>query len=292
MNMKNFQIKKNKKHGFFSVEPLPNEEELNKFYNELYYQKNTGPYSNSYSSEEIKYFEEDSIILEHLYSKSFLNSSRKSFLDLGCGEGYQSNYFYKKKWDLKSFDYSDFGIKNHNPHLITFFEKGNLKSFLNNNLIKYSIIMLKNVLEHVIDPISLLKNIKNVMDEESLLFIDVPNDYSKFQKFLIDKEYSKNTWFCPPQHLHYFQFSSIRNLLIGEGFEIVSIQSGFPIEQFLVNDFSNYVKKKETGKSAHFSRVEISNFLISQGINEYINYRESLSRMEFGRDIKVVLKLK
>ena len=152
--------------------------------------------------------------------------------------------------------------------------------------------MLKNVLEHVISPISILNKIKEVMDDESLLFIDVPNDYSKFQKFLIDKEYSKNTWFCPPQHLHYFQFSSIRNLLIGEGFEIVSIQSGFPIEQFLVNDFSNYVKKKETGKSAHFSRVEISNFLIDQGIEDYIVLKESLARLEFGRDIKVIVKLK
>ncbi len=27
--MKNFQLKENKKYGFFSVEPLPNENELN-----------------------------------------------------------------------------------------------------------------------------------------------------------------------------------------------------------------------------------------------------------------------
>jgi len=292
MDMKNFQLKENNKYGFFSVETLPTEDELNKFYEELYYQNNTGQYESSYSPEEIKFFEEDSIILEYLHTKFFLNSTRKSFLDLGCGEGYQSNYFFKKKWDLKSFDYSDFGIKKHNPHLISFFEKGKLDSFISNSLIKYSIIMLKNVLEHVIDPISLLKNIKNVMDEESFLFIDVPNDYSNFQKMLINKGYTKNTWFSPPEHLHYFQFPSIKKLLEGEGFEIVSIQSGFPIEMFLVNKFSNYTKNQGRGKSSHNSRVEISNFLISQGVEKYINYREASANIEFGRDIKVIVKLK
>jgi SAM-dependent methyltransferase len=292
MNKKKYKIKKNIKYGYYSIDPLPNVEELNKFYEELYYQNNIGQYEDSYSPEEIKFLEEDSIILEYLYSKFFLNSSRKFFLDLGCGEGYQSNYFYKKKWNLRCFDYSNFGLRKHNPHLETYFEKGDINSFLNQNLNKYSIIMLKNVLEHVIDPISLLKQIKNIMDEESFLLIDVPNDYSNFQRMLISKGYTKNTWFIPPQHIHYFQFPSIKKALEGEGFEIISIQSGFPIEMFLVNEFSNYTKNKERGKSSHNSRVEISNFLISQGVDKYINYRESLARIEFGRDIKVIVKLK
>ena len=71
MNKKKYKIKKNIKYGYYSIDPLPNVEELNKFYEELYYQNNIGQYEDSYSPEEIKFLEEDSIILEYLYSKFF-----------------------------------------------------------------------------------------------------------------------------------------------------------------------------------------------------------------------------
>ncbi|UAM97216.1 class I SAM-dependent methyltransferase [Polaribacter litorisediminis] len=183
----------------------------------------------------------------------------------------------------------------HNPNLKNHFVKGELENLLKEvkqKEQKHSIILLKNVLEHVISPTSTLKLIKDIMDEETLLYIDVPNDYSSFQDFLIKNSYTKNTWFCPPQHLHYFQFDSIQKLLQGEGFEIVSLQAGYPIEQFLVNEFSNYVKNKHTGKSAHLSRCEISAFLLNQGIDKYIKLKEVYGDLSFGREIHVSVKLK
>ena len=287
--VKNFKIKKNDKYGFFSVDPNPNKKELAEFYKNEYFQKNNGSYSNSYSNSEIDYFKIDYLILTHLYLKTFPKSDRKSILDLGCGEGYQSHFFYKNNYEVKCFDFSNSGILNHNPELINFFHKGDLENFLNKENNNYSIIILKNVLEHLISPISVLRQIKNIMNMDTLLYIDVPNDYSSFQDFLIEKGYSKNTWFCPPQHLHYFQFSSMRNLLEGEGFEIVSFQSGYPIEQFLVNEFSNYSNNKSAGKAAHNARVEISNFLVDQGLEEYIKLNESFANLSFGRDIRAMV---
>ena len=78
----------------------------------------------------------------------------------------------------------------------------------------------------------------------------------------------------------------------GEGFETVSLQAGFPIEQFLVNEFSNYAKNRSTGKSAHFSRCKISNFLLNQGVDEYIRLKEAYADLSFGRDINIIVKLK
>lgn len=292
MNSLKYKLTKNKKYNFFSVAPLPNSFELERFYKYEYFQNNNGSYSHRYSSEEIDYFKIDYLILSYFYSKTFPKSNKKSILDVGCGEGYQSYFFYKNNYKIKCFDYSDSGLINHNPELLTFFHKGELESFLNKEHKDYSIIILKNVLEHVINPISILNQIKEIMSEETLLYIDVPNDYSEFQDFLLKKGYSKNTWFCPPQHLHYFQFSSLKNLLEGEGFEIVSLQSGYPIEQFLVNEFSNYSNNKNTGKAAHNARVEISNFLVDQGLKEYIKLNESFANLSFGRDIRAIVKRK
>lgn len=293
--MKNFELKKHDKYDYFSVNPMPTKDELREFYKNEYYQKNTGQYNKNYSQDELEYFVSDCKVLQQLFLKTFPNSNRKSFLDIGCGEGYQSNFFLKSNWNVQCFDYSEFGISNHNPNLKDNFAKGELETFLKQGKQKeqkYSIILLKNVLEHVISPTSTLKLIKDIMDEETLLCIDVPNDYSSFQEYLIKNGYTKNTWFCPPQHLHYFQFDSIQKLLKGEGFEIVSLQAGFPIEQFLVNDFSNYAKSKNTGKSAHLSRCKISNFLLDQGVDKYITLRESYGNLSFGRDINVTVKIK
>lgn len=292
--MKNFELKKHDKYDFFSVDPIPSKEELSAFYKNEYYQNDNGSYEKHYTDIELEYMVSDCRVVQQLFSRTFPKSKRKSLLDVGCGEGYQSNFFLKNNWNVSCFDYSEFGIINHNPNLKNHFIKGELETFLKEVKQKeqrYSIIFLKNVLEHVISPTLTLKLIKDIMDDETLLHIDVPNDYSSFQDLLIKNNHTSNTWFCPPQHLHYFQFDSIQKLLVGEGFEIVSLQAGFPIEQFLVNEFSNYTKNKHTGKAAHLSRCEISNFLLNQGIDKYIRLKEAFGELSFGRDIHVTVKL-
>lgn len=292
---KQYKLKKNKTHGFFSVHPLPSEKELNEFYEKLYYQNDTGQYSKQYSDDEITFFQNNCKVLEKIYKKHFPDSPRRTCLDIGSWEGFQSNYFFEKGWNITCCDYSDFGLKQHNPQLIPNLIKGDLETSMK-KLIKvkdsYSIILLKNVLEHVLSPSNIINEIKKLMDENTLLFIDVPNDYSAFQKYLSDNGYTENTWFCPPQHLHYFQFTTLTSFLEAQGLEIVSRQAGFPIEQFLINKHSNYFHNKNVGKEAHLTRCKVSNFLINQDLDAYITLRESYASLSFGRDIIMIVKLK
>ena len=294
--MNQFELKKNTDFGYLSLHPMPNKKELNHFYESLYYQNEIGQYSKQYSDLEIDYFQNDCRVLEFLYKSTFQNSKRESFLDIGCGEGFQSNYFHKHGWSVTCSDYSDFGIKAHFPHLLNKLIKGDMEDLfktLNKQENQYySIILLKNVIEHVIDPIETLLKIKKVMDKETLLCIDVPNDYSSFQSYLIENNYTKNTWYCPPQHLHYFQFESLRKLIEANGFEIVSQQAGFPIEQFLLNQHSNYSKNKLVGKEAHLTRCKVSNFLLNSDMKKYIQLREAYANLSFGRDIIMTVKIK
>ena len=138
----------------------------------------------------------------------------------------------------------------------------------------------------------IINEIKKLMSENSLLFIDVPNDYSAFQNYLVENGYTKNTWFCPPQHLHYFQFESLKSFLESQVLEIVSMQAGFPIEQFLLSKHSNYFHNKDVGKEAHLTRCKVSNFLLSQDVDAYITLRESYANLSFGRNIIMIVKLR
>jgi len=292
---KQYQLKKNEIHEFYSIYPLPTQTELKEYYEKLYYQNDTGQYSKQYEEEEIKFFQNDCRILERLYQNHFPNTSSKACLDIGCGEGFQSNYFFDKGWDITCCDYSDFGLKQHHPHLVQNLIMGDFETIMK-NLIKtndmYSIILLKNVLEHVLSPENTIAEIKKIMNKNTYLFIDVPNDYSIFQKYLSDNGYTENTWFCPPQHLHYFQFKSLKSFLEAQGLEVVSTQAGFPIEQFLLNKHSNYFHNKEVGREAHLTRCKVSNHLLNQDIDGYIILRESYAKLSYGRDIKMIVRLK
>ena len=160
-----FELVKNVDFGYLSVYPMPTKMELNEFYEESYYQKDTGQYSKTYSQDEINYFQSDCKVLDKLFELTFPQSKRKSFLDVGCGEGFQANYFHEKKWEITCSDYSDFGLKTHHSHLMDRLIKGDFEGLIKQLIERndhYSIILLKNVLEHVVNPIETLNQLKKV----------------------------------------------------------------------------------------------------------------------------------
>jgi 2-polyprenyl-3-methyl-5-hydroxy-6-metoxy-1,4-benzoquinol methylase len=272
--------------GFLKVFPTPSKADLDNFYSQKYFQNDSGNFQKLYQEWEFKYFEDESKIIE------FYTRDRKlKILDLGCGEGFQSAYFLKKGHNITCVDYSEFGLKRHNSHLTEYFIQKDILEFLKSSNDKYDLILLKNVLEHVPDSRALLEHIKTQMYKESILYIDVPNDFSAFQQFLQSRKYTENTWFVPPEHLNYFQNDSLNNLLNQMNFEIISSQAGFPIEIFLANEESNYFRDRKKGRNAHKSRCDLTNFL-SSNIKTFIEFREALAKVELGRNLLRIVKLK
>jgi len=284
------------KHGYLSIKELPSKQELEKYYSQKYYQEgNSAQYSYEYSADELKYFEYTAEVAQFIF-KNENNNKNNSLLDVGTGEGFFAKSFFNNSWDVTTLDYSSYGINSHNPALVNTLIQGDIFQSLTSLCIEkrncFDFINLSNVLEHVIDPIDLLNTLKLLLNKDSILRISVPNDYSEFQQFLLDKDYSSNTWLCPPDHLHYFTFESLSNLLVSLGYEIVVSMGEFPIELFLTNENSNYVKNKEVGKASHKSRIEVDNFLFEQGIKKYINYYKASAEIGLSRQVVMYAKLK
>ena len=281
--------------GFYSIEVLPSEVELRLFYENKYFQENNGNYEKNYSKDELIYFENAAKVSDFILKRVNLKKEKRRIIDVGCGEGFFSKYFYDKHDEVTPIDFSEFGIKSQNPELYFLLIKGNIFETLD-NIIKrketFDFVNLSNVLEHVIEPIKLLSNLKKILAEDSLLRICVPNDFSVFQEFLLKKEYTTNTWLTPPEHLHYFSLNSLVKLLEYLGYEIELSLGDFPIELFLANEKSNYVKNKEYGKNAHLARVEIDNFLFNQGVEKYIQFYNSSLSLNFSRQIIIFARVK
>ena len=276
-----------KKHqfGFHYVDPIPSEEELSHYYAQQYYQESkASTYSQSYSKEELQGIKIDAYVSNYVVQDHVFNN-KKLLLDIGCGEGFFMDIFHGFGWDVIGTDYSIAGATRHNPHLIEKILVGKLETVLENFINKkkyFNLINLGNILEHVTNPINLLETCHQLLEKDGVLRVKVPNDLSELQSVLEKKKLTNSDWFCPPDHLSYFNFKNIKETLMKSNFSILKVLGDFPIEFYLLNKHSNYVLN-DIGKEAHKARTTITNLIWEKGIESYIKWSEGLASAEISR---------
>jgi len=278
--------------GYMEVYPKPTVQMLESHYRDKYYQNSLGSYEFSYSKDELSFFQNQAKLCEETISR--YTARGKTLLDIGCGEGFFSQYFLNKGWTIKCVDFSSNGLERNNPDVLPFFEQANVLTYLDReDVISFQpcLINLDNVLEHVLEPVELLKKIKRIMSKNAIARIEVPNDFSAFQKLLVKTGCTKETWVDPLEHLSYFNKDSLVNLFEYVGFQILSLQADYPIEQFLLNEHSNYWKNGALGKAAHISRVVCTNYLAEKNISRFVDYGEAAADLEFGRVLTAYVRL-
>jgi 2-polyprenyl-3-methyl-5-hydroxy-6-metoxy-1,4-benzoquinol methylase len=290
--MSEYQLKKNK-FGFYEVQPKPTKNELAEYYSEVYFQQGKGSYETSYLKNEIDYFiakiDQRCSLIKEVLGKDL---SGKSFLDIGCGEGFALSYFNKHGLNVTGLDFSEAGVTANNPSvknkLITGDVFDEVQNLIRQN-ITFDIVWMQNVLEHVIDPFSLKQNIKKLTNENGIVVITVPNDFSAIQnKAVENKLIDEKFWVCPPDHLNYFNAESLTKFF-SEEWDIYQLIGDFPVDLFLYNKNSNYIKTRKVGKEAHLARVALEN-LINEQPNDHVNqFFSALARIGLGRDLTIFL---
>jgi 2-polyprenyl-3-methyl-5-hydroxy-6-metoxy-1,4-benzoquinol methylase len=283
------------KLGFLQVSPIPNVKQLNKYYSQKYYQNpSVATYSLKYSEDELQLQKMVCEMTNQIFKVHFPNSN-KSLYDIGCGEGFFMQGLMDCGWSVYGVDYSIAGIEKHNPSMVPFVSIGDaitdVEACIKSEK-RFNMINLGNVLEHVPDPIALLEKIQNLLLKEGLLRIVVPNDNSELQKLIQNQGFSSYEWVHPPDHLSYFNFDNLSLVLETTGFKVVKMLADFPIELFLTNDHSNYIKDRSKGKEAHASRVMISKLIYQRGLDKYIKYSEGLAAAGIGRTCIAFASLK
>ena len=202
------------KYGTRVVNPFPTSEELREYYTEKYYQCNSGQYSASYTSKELQYFNFFNELICYA-SQVYCPCKITSFADIGCGEGYASAFFCSQGIEVFASDFSDFGMRLHNPDCLNeiTFKQCDIVADDSMYCRKYDLILVKNVLEHVVDLERLVLNLKRSMHADSLLVVQVPNDtqnpFLDFYRNERNMRFVDSKMFCPPEHLRYFSHKSL-----------------------------------------------------------------------------------
>jgi 2-polyprenyl-3-methyl-5-hydroxy-6-metoxy-1,4-benzoquinol methylase len=283
------------KYGYYSVENVPTEKELAEYYANKYYQGANGSYEVEYDEEEVKYFKNKISERAYIIEKNLTSKNSKRFLDIGCGEGWALSYFKDKGWDILGLDYSSFGCEKFNSNCAKNLIIGNIYQNLNtliNQEKKYSVIWIDNVLEHVTDPEFLVKEIKKILEVDGILVIEVPNDFSFIQEYVINnKIVEKQYWVATPDHLSYFNKNGLNNLLLANGYKDLELISDYAIDVNLLNSHTNYISDKQKGKACHKERIIFDNLLHEKSIEDVVAYYKASAQLGLGRQITGFYKL-
>jgi 2-polyprenyl-3-methyl-5-hydroxy-6-metoxy-1,4-benzoquinol methylase len=183
-------------------------------------------------------------------------------LDFGCGTGWFLEGA-KKHYDSYGVEYSDSIRK-------WLLKKLNINTFKTLESIKgnkFDIITAFDVIEHVSDPLLLLKNLKKNLKKNGIILIYTPNfDSLGFSYLGI-----KNNLLCPPNHLFYFNKSSFDYMCKKVNLKIIETQ----YRGLDIGDIYALVNEKGDKKTANFlnkNSTSLQKFLDSIGFSNHIRF--------------------
>lgn len=157
-----------------------------------------------------KFIREQLVWLNRTGAHEFVN---ESVLDVGCGHGIFLDVIRNIAERTAGMDV-DIHLK---PHLL---ERGHeyYPNWPDEEVEKFSRIVLFNTLEHIEDPVSFMKEASKRLTADGKVMIGVPNAAD----FMVDVVEEYIPFFYRKGHLYYFSMDSLRYVLVKAGYQIIS----------------------------------------------------------------------
>lgn len=186
--------------GFVFMLRIPTTEELDKHYS-------------SYSYKDEQYLS-PLTIKSYNDTLDYLEGYRKTnnILDVGCGMGWLMDEAIKRGWNAYGTEYS--------PTAVEICRKKGIKmteGVLNPATfgdIKFDVIVSFEVIEHINNPRSELKNINSLLRENGLFYMTTPN-FNCYLRYKLKDKYNVITY---PEHLSYYTKKTMNKALNDAGF--------------------------------------------------------------------------
>lgn len=280
--------------GFWEVADKPSPEVLADYYAQTYYQNEASNYRKSYSTLELEVI--GLRIAQRAAQVRALTGVKQegSMLDVGCGEGFVISYFRSQGWQVAGIDFSRAGVEQMNPDCTQFVQQGDVFQLLETKIAtgeKHDLVWLGNVLEHVLDPVDLLRSLRLLISGDGLLVVTVPNDGNVYQEELYNNgSISQRFWIAIPDHISYFTSDSLKRIAESTGWECLGLQGDFPIDLYLAHEGSNYVADRTRGPAAHQARLRLERLIGMAGPDAANRFYSSLADVGLGRNITVYLR--
>ncbi len=224
IHLMDYHIVQCNKCSFYYINPNINltQEEWTELYSDSYFANhNITDWQKSLHQKE----REDRIKLILKYS----NFENGSFLDIGCGEGIVLSEALKSGFKPYGLDIA-YNLHQSVDQTKIQFIKGNIfdANYQENH---FSAIYMDSVLEHVDDPISMLKEMYRILKPNGIVFIIVPNEDSLindtkkllYTLMLKKSKYGRIKPFVPPYHINGFNNKSLEFAIKSTGHKVLEL---------------------------------------------------------------------
>lgn len=142
-------------------------------------------------------------------------------LDVGCGPGRNMTAFKDQGWDVYGLDASDAAVTSAREQFGDRVSLGNLDS-VRYQPRSFDVVLFSHSLEHMYDPLSMLKEAWRILTDQGRLVITLPNIGSLEARLF-------GRWWFPwelPRHLYHFDKATLARLLEQAGFRVVRLRTG------------------------------------------------------------------
>jgi len=225
--------------GFVFMHPQPEKEDLENYYEEAYWEKHHNSKGLINKTLDNSFDSRNKAIYE--WCKPYIKDKKTKVLEIGAGYGHtlayikqQSNCYVEGVEPSKEGTYNaihSYGIKTFNGFLENY-----------NTDAKFDIIILSHVFEHFYDPMKALSIIRNLIQENGILFIEVPNVLKP------NSRKHKLGWFSK-EHISYFSKDKLNFMLSSNGFEMIrSEEENYLRTLSIAKDTKQTKYKNEHGK--------------------------------------------
>ncbi|HJC23164.1 MAG TPA: class I SAM-dependent methyltransferase [Candidatus Eisenbergiella merdavium] len=288
------------RYGYYELRSKNTRQERDKNFEENYFQEYSGAtYLKDYPQEELDFvknkIEERALVVEENLKK--VDNPRLdgySLLDIGCGEGFLMQYFYERGVTVEGIDCGSYALKSFHPHLLQYLRQGEMEELVPQMARQektFDVINMDRILDMVLEPERCLRMVRELMTGHSILVIKVANNYSHLQQtFMKCGELQEEYWLDDPDHTGYFNREGLICLLEKQGFTLLDFYGDTFVDFQLVNPYSNYYERPETGKAAHRTAVRLENLFHTLSVKETIELYRILGNMGFGREIVGVFR--
>lgn len=220
---------------YVHVHPMYTAEELEKYYK--------GEFSESTPS--------------HLWFEKVQNVSQwkscGTILDFGCWEGDQLKHFVAAGWQCTGLEMNEKAAALARLKGIDVLQMSMREFFATQAGQRWDVINVAYVLEHLPEPVPFLRQLQQHLNPGGVAIIEVPNEFNPLQKAYLLRHRIAPYWIHLPEHVNYFDKSSLEHLVKRLGWEILHAESCFPMEMFLLMG-DDYLTHPEAGR-ALFQKV-------------------------------------
>ena len=279
--------------GFWRLNPVPTEAELDSFYRTEYYSDSAaqppdlkrlqGDDSGAAAERE---WRDRTIYADVAHYLGALGQTDGRIVDVGCGTGEFVLFMSSRPgWSACGVELSLDGVAlgtRRGADVV----RGTITDVRSAFGDGFDVMTMFNLLEHLPDPERVLEEAYGLLRPGGLLVVQVPNDFSVIQLAVQEFLDVEPWWIAIPDHINYFDFDSLEALLSRTGFAPASRYGTFPMEFFLLSGV-DYLDSPSAGAEAHRRRCAFELAISDDRRREFC---EQLGRAGLGRNAVVVAK--